>query len=251
MFVPVAVLPVDPADQLRDQILFFVGHVIVAHRIHIYDDIQFRGLRHSHGRSLAFEQYPFLRNIRRDHCPRLPLLHLQGTALQKIKFSYEISVGGEVTGTYNANVVVFDYDLQKGAVAVINDDNGDGLLNPGETADLRIMVDNAGNELAQSVMGTLSTDYELVTLNGNQKSFSTIGAELMGYADFNVVLDANAPEDFAIPFTLDLVDANGRHTILNFNYKNSCNVIFSLHDYYGDGWQGNYPFRPGFYRNIP
>jgi subtilisin family serine protease len=162
------------------------------------------------------------------------------TALQKIKFSYEISVGGEVTGTYNANVVVFDYDLQKGAVAVINDDNGDGLLNPGETADLRIMVDNAGNELAQSVMGTLSTDYELVTLNGNQKSFSTIGADMMGYADYNVTLDANAPEDFAIPFTLDLVDANGRHTILNFNYKNSCNVIFSLHDSYGDGWQGNY-----------
>lgn len=159
---------------------------------------------------------------------------------EQIKFNLEVSVGGEVTANFSFKVSVYDYLLQLGNVVVLNDDDGNGLLNPGETADLRILIDNAGNELVQMVMGALSTDYALITLNENEKSFGTIGAEMMGYADFNVTLDAAAPEDFEIPFTLDLVDAYGRHTGLIFNYKNACNIIFSLHDSYGDGWQGNY-----------
>ena len=159
---------------------------------------------------------------------------------EQIKFNLEVSVGGEVTANFSFKVSVYDYLLQLGNVVVLNDDDGNGLLNPGETADLRILIDNAGNELVQMVMGALSTDYALITLNENEKSFGTIGAEMMGYADFNVTLDAAAPEDFEIPFTLDLVDAYGRHTELSFNYKNACNIIFSLHDSYGDGWQGNY-----------
>lgn len=161
-------------------------------------------------------------------------------ANEKIRFSIEISVEGEVTAHFNFNVDVYDYLLQYGATVVLNDDNANGLLNPGETADLRILVDNVGNELAQMVVGTLSTDYEFVTLNETEKPYSTIGANMMAYADYNVTLDAAAPEDFVIPFTLDLVDAFGRHTVLTFNYRNACNIIFSLVDSYGDGWQGNY-----------
>ena len=164
----------------------------------------------------------------------------QVVANERILFSIEISVDGEVTAHFNIHVNVYDYLLQYGTTVVLNDDNADGLLNPGETADLRILVDNAGNELAQMVVGTLSTDYGLVTLNETEKPYSTIGADMMAYADFNVTLDAAAPEDFEIPFTLDLVDAFGRHTVLAFNYKNACNIVFSLVDSYGDGWQGNY-----------
>ena len=159
---------------------------------------------------------------------------------EQIKFNLEVSVGGEVTANFSFKVSVYDYFLQYGSIVVLNDDNDNGLLNPGETANLRILIDNVGNELAQMLVGTLSTDYEFITLNETEKSFGTIGAELMGYADFNVTLDAAAPEDFVIPFTLDLVDAYGRHTELGFSYKNACNIIFSLHDSYGDGWQGNY-----------
>ena len=158
----------------------------------------------------------------------------------QLKFNIDISVNGEPTATFSFKVPVYDYLLQYGTTAILDDDNANGLLDPGETADLRIFVDNVGNELAQMVVGTLSTDYEFITLNETEKPYSTIGADMMAYADFNVTLDAAAPEDFVIPFTLDLVDVNGRHTILEFSYKNACNVIFSLHDSYGDGWQGNY-----------
>ncbi|MBO7616811.1 MAG: S8 family peptidase [Bacteroidales bacterium] len=164
----------------------------------------------------------------------------QVMANQTIRFNLEVYVDGVQTGTYGLVVTVFDDQLEYGTTAVLNDDNGDGLLNPGETADLRIFVDNLGNQLAEMVVGTLSTNYEFVTVNGAEGNFSTIGAELMGYADFNVTLDAAAPDDFVIPFTLDLVDFNGKHTELTFSYRNTCNVIFSLHDSGNNGWQGCY-----------
>ena len=161
-------------------------------------------------------------------------------AKQDIRFNLEVYVDGERTGTYGVVVTVFDDRLEYGTAAVLNDDNGNNLLNPGESADLRIFVDNTGNQLAEMVIGALSSDYEFVTVNEPQKSFSTIGADLMGYADFNITLDADAPADFVIPFTLDLVDFNGKHTELTFSYQNTCNVVFSLHDSNGNGWQGNY-----------
>ena len=163
----------------------------------------------------------------------------QVLAKQKIKFDAEVLVNNEPMSRFNINVTVYDHLLQFGAYAVLNDDDDNGLLNPGETADLRIMVDNAGNELAQMVVGTLSTDYDYITLNETEKSFSTIGANLMGYADYSVTLAPDTPEGFVIPLTLNLVDANGRATELTFNYKNACNVIFSLHAYFGFGWHGN------------
>ena len=163
----------------------------------------------------------------------------QVVAKQKIKFNAEVMVNGEPLSRFTISVTVYDHLLQFGAYAILNDDNNDGLLNPGETADIRIMVDNKGNELAQMVVGSLSSDYDHITINETEKSFSSIGADLMGYADYSVTLGADTPEGFVIPFTLTLVDANGKVTELTFNYKNSCNVIFSLHAYFGFGWHGN------------
>lgn len=163
----------------------------------------------------------------------------QVVAKQKIKFNAEVMVNGEPLSRFTINVMVYGNLLQFGTFAVLNDDNNDGLLNPGETADLRIIIDNTGNELAQMVVGTLSSDYDYISINEGEKSFSSIGANLMGYADFSVTLDADTPDGFVIPLNLTLVDANGSVTEFTFDYKNSCNVIFSLHAYFGFGWHGN------------
>ena len=161
-------------------------------------------------------------------------------AQHSVRFSAETFINGESNGKVNFTEMICDYNLTLGATVILNDDNDNGLLEPGENADLRILIDNTGNELAQSVTGLLSTDYQYATLNETEKSFSTIGAEMMGFADYNITLDAAAPADFVIPFNLLLTDVNGRETELTFNYKNACNVIFDLRDSYGDGWQGNY-----------
>lgn len=164
----------------------------------------------------------------------------EAVAYQKIKFRVKVFVDGELTGAYYDKVIVHDYQLEYGAVAIINDPNNDGFLNPGETADLRIMIDNTGNEMAPMVMGTLSTTSPFLTLNETEKSFSTIGAEMMGYADFSVTLANTATDVVTIPLSLDLVDVYGRHTELTINYRNTCKVIFTLHDSFDDGWEDNY-----------
>ena len=159
---------------------------------------------------------------------------------QEIKFRVKVFVEGELVGAYYDKVMVHDYLLKYAAFVISNDSNGDGFLNPGETADLFIMVDNEGNEIAPMVMGTLTTSNPLLTLNETEKSFSSIGAEMMGQAGYSVTLNAAATDLVVIPFNLDLVDADGRHTELTFNYKNACKVFFILHDSFGDGWEENY-----------
>ncbi len=160
-------------------------------------------------------------------------------AKQKARFIVEFTDGGEIVGKVSFSIAIYDYALVPGTLAIFNDDNGNGLLEPGETAALRVFVDNEGNELASRLTGTLSSDYEYLTVNLQQNDFGTIGAGMCGYADFNITLDAAAPSSFIIPLTLDLVDASGRTTTLGFNYKNACNIIFNLSDSYGDGWNGN------------
>ena len=159
---------------------------------------------------------------------------------QTVKVTVEIYEDGEVSATKNFSVVVYADNLVYGTTAVLNDDNANGLLEPGENADLRIFVDNAGNEIAFGIEAVLSSEYEYVTINEAENAYGTIGADLMAYADFNVTLSADAPADFIIPFVMNLVDVNDKETVINFSYKNACNVNFNLHDSYGDGWNGAY-----------
>ena len=161
-------------------------------------------------------------------------------AKQQIRFRIEVNVDGEITGRFLFNVDVYDYLLQFGAIEVLNDDNANGILEPGENADLRIFIDNVGNEMAQTVDGVLSSDYQYLTISQAEMEFGTVGAELMAYADFNVTLDAAAPANAILPFALQLTDIHGKQTDLEFQYKKSCTVIFSLVDYYYDGWNGAY-----------
>lgn len=119
------------------------------------------------------------------------------------------------------SVVVYADNLVYGATAVLNDDNGNGLLEPGENADLRIFVDNNGNEIAFNVNAVLSSDYEFVTINTAENGYGTIGAGLMAYADFNVTLSADAPADFQMPLSMDLVDDNGKESSFTFTVNST------------------------------
>ncbi|MBQ8958318.1 MAG: S8 family serine peptidase [Bacteroidales bacterium] len=159
---------------------------------------------------------------------------------QRIHFVAQVMQAGEPAGRFTFSIPVYDYNLQFGAIAVLNDDNNNGFLEAGETADLRIFVDNQGNEMAPVLSGTLGSTYPYLTINGTEQSFGTIGGNLSGFADFNVTLSASAPEGNDIPFSLELVDGEGRQTSMSFDYRISCNVVFSLTDSWGDGWNNAY-----------
>lgn len=161
-------------------------------------------------------------------------------AKQNIQLLFTASAAEETCVT-RCKIMVYDYMLEYGSM-VVNDTetgNGNGILEAGETADLQIYVNNKGNAFASSLTGTLSTTFSDLTINTNQQSHGSLLADQAGFASYNVTLSENIPEnEIIIPFTLIVNDKFERETECTFTYQNKCNVIFDLHDSFGDGWNG-------------
>ncbi|MBO7618769.1 MAG: leucine-rich repeat protein [Bacteroidales bacterium] len=133
-----------------------------------------------------------------------------------IRFVAEAFVDGAYIGSIGFSVMVYGYVLRFDDVTVLNDDDGDGSLEPGETADLHVVVSNIGNDSAISIWGTLSTLFPYLTINEATGSFGDIEVDGQASADFNVSLADSAPENYMIELSLDLFDDNEKHSHLDF-----------------------------------
>ena len=141
-----------------------------------------------------------------DDAPAKRLIQLRG----------ETFVNGESVGVVRIGIMVYGHILRFVEVTVLNDNNDNGSLEAGETANLHVTLCNVGNELASSIVGALSTTYPYLVINSNNKSFGTIGVNEQASADFNVSLTGSAPESYSIDFSLDLVDVYQKHTDVDF-----------------------------------
>ena len=137
-------------------------------------------------------------------------------AKRNVQFTGEIFAGGESLGTIRISVMVYGHILRFTEVTVLNDNNGNGSLEPGETANLHVTISNAGNDPATSVVGALSTTYPYLTINNNNKSFGSIDVDGQASANYSVTLSNSAPQSYTINFGLDLVDAAQKHTVVDF-----------------------------------
>ena len=137
-------------------------------------------------------------------------------------------------------VSVYGSEIEYSTVIIKNDNNNNGVLEPGETADFGVVINNVGNEVSFNIVGELSSNSNKITINESEAYFNAVGGESSTVAYFNVTLDANAGDSFSIPFTLTTKSDINQETIneLSFSYSNKCNVIFVLYDSYGDGWDG-------------
>ena len=133
-----------------------------------------------------------------------------------IPFLAEIFINGESSGNIYLNMMVYGHMLNFVDVTVLNDNNGNGSLEAGETADLHVVINNSGNEDAYSVVGTLSSAFPYLTINGNVETFGTVEINGQASADFNVTLANNAPDSYTMVFSLDLVDTYQKHSELEF-----------------------------------
>ncbi|MCL2168148.1 MAG: S8 family serine peptidase [Lentimicrobiaceae bacterium] len=117
--------------------------------------------------------------------------------------------------------------------------NSNGILEPGETANFFVFIDNEGNEFAGGVSATLSTTSNLVTLNTDTYYLGYIIPSQTKYASYNVTVSEDAVSgEVLIPFVLQLTDVQGKTKSLQFTYSDKCGIIFELHDSFGDGWNG-------------
>ena len=104
-------------------------------------------------------------------------------------------------------------------VSVVNDPNANGILDPGETADLVVTIENEGGATAENITSTLITSSSYITINDSSGNFGTIDPGNTGTnsADpYNVTADISTPTGTVIDYQVEVV--SGVYTdILDFN----------------------------------
>jgi PKD repeat protein len=118
---------------------------------------------------------------------------------------------GTDTWNSNFNITANAPVLAIGAMTVLDNGpgcNNDGILDPGETADLVIVCSNTGHSQVSGVMTTLaisggSSPY--LTLNSNNYTVGSLAAGASDEAIFNVTADAATPLGTPVDLLCDLV----------------------------------------------
>jgi hypothetical protein len=127
------------------------------------------------------------------------------------------------------------------SAAVIDDDNtggsqgnGDGLVNPGETIELRVPLKNWGTAAVYGVDGQLSLSDPFVTsITDNDEYYGDIaaGAEVWPPDDFDFTMASYAPNGHVLQFVLQASDASNVWvsavpiTVSNADFEYKGNVI--------------------------
>ena len=151
---------------------------------------------------------------------------------------YFYNDNNELISSFRAPVYAKGMELQLSSFIIKNDDNGNGLLEAGETADLGIIMNNIGNEIAVALKGFLSTSSDKLTINQNNIEFGSISGDASATAFFNVTLSESASSSFKLPLEIKVTDIFDNEYIFEGVYKNACEVTFELYDNSGDGWNG-------------
>ena len=111
---------------------------------------------------------------------------------------------------------------------------------PGETITLTARFLNTGHYQATNAVATMSSTSSYVTISNPSITVGTISAEGEVSCTFNFTIAASCPDGEEIPVTFTLTADGGLSARGNETLKNSCVVVFDLHDSYSgnDGWNG-------------
>jgi hypothetical protein len=93
-------------------------------------------------------------------------------------------------------------------VAVVNDGNGNGILDPGEDADLVVTIENEGGATASSITSTLTTTSSYITINDDSGNYGSIDPGNQGdnSADpYNVTASGVTPTGTVCDFEVEVV----------------------------------------------
>ena len=104
-------------------------------------------------------------------------------------------------------------------ITVSEEENGNGMLDPGETADLNLTIENLEAEQVTNLQVTISPDNNRairhVTLNEDMSIVETLEGNTSVTVSFNVTLSPEAPIDRSLRFLFQLTDgSNNTETTL-------------------------------------
>ena len=154
-----------------------------------------------------------------------------------------VAEGTPITFHYTAvngsNIWEGDFEIIAGEAALEYKNMAwNGGFVPGETLTLTARFQNAGHYQVTNAIATMSSTSDYVTISDPTITVGTIAAESEISCAFTITIAANCPEDEEIPVTFTMTADGGLSAQGNETLKNTCSVIFSLRDSYGDGWNG-------------
>ena len=165
----------------------------------------------------------------------------------KHKIVFDLSVTGTARDTWTGSFqVAVKAPVLEFVSASINDAIGgdnNGVLDPGETAEVTVTLRNTGTGQAFSTTATLNLSDQYVSVLDAFGTFGTIdsvGGTANNSADsYELTADAGCPIGYGVPVSMQ-VDAGGGYTIsLPFNITVGDRVAFYVDDFaYDQGWTG-------------
>ncbi len=129
------------------------------------------------------------------------------TAYDARPFQAQITINGAAQPVLAERVPIIDDDNSGGTSG-----NSNGLLDAGETIDVKIQVKNNGSSTASGVNGTLSTTDPNVTVTQPAVTYGSIasGATTSVTSSYRISISGSAPDDRELSFNLRLADTAGR-----------------------------------------
>lgn len=125
--------------------------------------------------------------------------------------------------------------------------NGNGVINPGETVDLGVMMQNSGNSVTVTgISANLSTTNTRATVVQGTSTFPDLapGAQAMGASPYRMTLSNSLQHNEIVPLRF-AVTSSGTPTTSTVNYS----IVAAKLDYVSHAFQGG-AFTPGTTRNL-
>lgn len=115
--------------------------------------------------------------------------------------------------------------------------NGDGILDPGETADIVIQVSNNGHAASPAATGNLATGSTDVTITSGTSSLGIVNPGESKDAEFTILVDAGVPTGTNFDLAFELI--SGNYGVQNTFYLTIGIVVedFEAGNFSAFGWQ--------------
>ena len=151
---------------------------------------------------------------------------------ETIPDQYEFQLNFSFTYDEGDNEALLDLVAHAPVIALGNlyisgDDNNNGRLDPGETADLDLEILNLGSSTLENVICMVSTTSEYITVNNTWSFIPEIIPGDSGLYPFMVTVDNDCPLGETIYFTAEVTAG----LELTFNGSFSLNIGLSLEDF--------------------
>ena len=124
---------------------------------------------------------------------------------------FEIESTGDATWNSAFSDIGYAPVLEMGAY-IIDDagGNGNGKIDPGETVNLTIAVENNGGSDADGVVALLSTNSEHITIDEASMTYGYVASGTIVEQTYVITASANTPAGHSAPFTMDITANLGR-----------------------------------------